>query len=111
MNGEVNERTHHQDQCLYNQNTDTMRNISINCEEDEGDHVITGGYVNPPPRKKLCFSKEQSALLEESSREHHTLNPVNPNMYPPIYLYYSQKFCTMYILVAHIYLNLLLICF
>ncbi|XP_057849870.2 homeobox-leucine zipper protein HOX3 [Cryptomeria japonica] len=38
-------------------------------EEEEGD----GPGV--PPRKKLRLSKEQSALLEESFREHHTLNP------------------------------------
>ncbi|KAJ6356761.1 hypothetical protein OIU78_004793 [Salix suchowensis] len=28
-----------------------------------------------PPRKKLRLSKEQSRLLEESFRQHHTLNP------------------------------------
>lgn len=29
------------------------------------------------PRKKLRLSKEQSAYLEESFKEHNTLNPVN----------------------------------
>ena len=29
-----------------------------------------------PPRKKLRLSKEQSRLLEESFRHHHSLNPV-----------------------------------
>ncbi|KAJ6890967.1 homeobox-leucine zipper protein HOX3-like [Populus alba x Populus x berolinensis] len=28
-----------------------------------------------PPRKKLRLSKEQSRLLEESFRQHHSLNP------------------------------------
>jgi homeobox-leucine zipper protein len=77
--GEVNERTHYQDQGLYNQNTDSLRNIARNCEEDEGDHVSAGGDGSPPPRKKLRLSKEQSALLEESFREHHTLNPKQKN--------------------------------
>lgn len=48
---------------------------------------------NGPTRKKLRLSKEQSAYLEESFREHNTLNPVssttqgpcpNPNPSPPV---------------------------
>eukprot|EP00257_Ricinus_communis_P008445 XP_002526019.2 homeobox-leucine zipper protein HOX3 [Ricinus communis] len=39
--------------------------------EDEEESNINGG----PPRKKLRLSKEQSRLLEESFRQHHTLNP------------------------------------
>lgn len=30
-------------------------------------------------RKKLCLSKEQLALLEESFKEHSTLNPIIPS--------------------------------
>ncbi|XP_050231422.1 homeobox-leucine zipper protein HOX3 [Mercurialis annua] len=39
--------------------------------EDDEESAINGG----PPRKKLRLSKEQSRLLEESFRQHHTLNP------------------------------------
>ncbi|WCJ33540.1 homeobox-leucine zipper protein 17 [Euphorbia peplus] len=38
--------------------------------EDEEDSTNGG-----PPRKKLRLTKEQSRLLEESFRQHHTLNP------------------------------------
>lgn len=34
--------------------------------------------VNGNNRKKLRLSKEQSAFLEESFKEHNTLNPVSP---------------------------------
>lgn len=40
--------------------------------EDEEDSSNGSG----PPRKKLRLTKEQSRLLEESFRQHHTLNPV-----------------------------------
>ncbi|KAJ8769277.1 hypothetical protein K2173_002207 [Erythroxylum novogranatense] len=43
--------------------------ISIVGEDDEENANGT------PPRKKLRLSKEQSCLLEESFRQHHTLNP------------------------------------
>ena len=33
-------------------------------------------------RKKLRLSKEQSAFLEESFKEHNTLNPVSPKFQP-----------------------------
>jgi hypothetical protein len=36
-----------------------------------------------PPRKKLRLSKEQSRLLEESFRQHHSLNPVSTK--PPLF--------------------------
>ncbi|VVA33800.1 PREDICTED: homeobox-leucine zipper [Prunus dulcis] len=39
--------------------------------EDEEDSSNGSG----PPRKKLRLTKEQSRLLEESFRQHHTLNP------------------------------------
>ncbi|PON98166.1 Octamer-binding transcription factor [Trema orientale] len=35
----------------------------------------TSSTHSGPPRKKLRLSKEQSRLLEESFRQHHTLNP------------------------------------
>lgn len=39
-------------------------------------------------RKKLRLSKEQSAYLEESFKEHNTLNPVRfHSFYPQIYYY------------------------
>lgn len=37
---------------------------------------------NALTRKKLRLSKEQSAFLEESFKEHHTLNPVSPPLPP-----------------------------
>ncbi|KAH9320501.1 hypothetical protein KI387_015140 [Taxus chinensis] len=43
--------------------------------EEEGGVTAGGGRGGVPPRKKLRLSKEQSALLEDSFREHHTLNP------------------------------------
>lgn len=44
-------------------------------EDEEDSSNGSGG----PPRKKLRLTKEQSRLLEESFRQHHTLNPVtNP---------------------------------
>ncbi|XP_065857630.1 homeobox-leucine zipper protein HOX3 [Euphorbia lathyris] len=39
--------------------------------EDEEEDATNEG----PPRKKLRLSKDQSRLLEESFRQHHTLNP------------------------------------
>ena len=44
--------------------------ISAGLEDEE---ESTNGA---PPRKKLRLSKDQSRLLEESFRQHHTLNPV-----------------------------------
>ncbi|XP_011023304.1 PREDICTED: homeobox-leucine zipper protein HOX3-like isoform X2 [Populus euphratica] len=43
--------------------------ITAGVEDEE--ESTNGG----PPRKKLRLSKEQSRLLEESFRQHHTLNP------------------------------------
>ncbi|KAI5579858.1 hypothetical protein BDE02_08G116900 [Populus trichocarpa] len=43
--------------------------ITAGMEDEE--ESTNGG----PPRKKLRLSKEQSRLLEESFRQHHTLNP------------------------------------
>ncbi|KAL6192689.1 PREDICTED: homeobox-leucine zipper protein HOX3 [Fragaria vesca subsp. vesca] len=40
-------------------------------EDEEDSSNGSGG----PPRKKLRLTKEQSRLLEESFRQHHTLNP------------------------------------
>ena len=39
--------------------------------------------VNANNRKKLRLSKEQSAFLEESFKEHNTLNPVSPPSHLP----------------------------
>ncbi|KAJ8758488.1 hypothetical protein K2173_000209 [Erythroxylum novogranatense] len=61
----------------------SVRDLDINqipsgAEEDwiiagmEDEEESTNGG---PPRKKLRLSKEQSRLLEESFRQHHTLNP------------------------------------
>lgn len=41
---------------------------------------------NGSTRKKLRLSKDQSAFLEESFKEHSTLNPVSPNFHFPRYL-------------------------
>lgn len=47
-------------------------------EDEEDSSNGSGG----PPRKKLRLTKEQSRLLEESFRQHHTLNPVkNPLLF------------------------------
>ncbi|XP_074352740.1 homeobox-leucine zipper protein HAT4-like [Apium graveolens] len=39
----------------------------IDCEDEDGDNS----------RKKLRLSKDQAAILEDSFKEHNTLNPVN----------------------------------
>jgi len=49
--------------------------ITAGVEDEE--ESTNGG----PPRKKLRLSKEQSRLLEESFRQHHTLNPVTKHSY------------------------------
>lgn len=46
-------------------------------EEEMMSSSINGTTHSGPPRKKLRLSKEQSRLLEESFRQHHTLNPVS----------------------------------
>ncbi|XP_030484314.2 homeobox-leucine zipper protein HOX3 [Cannabis sativa] len=45
--------------------------------EEEDEIMMSSGNTthSGPPRKKLRLSKEQSRLLEESFRQHHTLNP------------------------------------
>lgn len=48
--------------------------ITASMEDEEEILSINGG--SGPPRKKLRLTKEQSRLLEESFRQHHTLNPV-----------------------------------
>jgi homeobox-leucine zipper protein len=53
--------------------------ITAGMEDEE--ESTNGG----PPRKKLRLSKEQSRLLEESFRQHHTLNPVTKHSYLSIY--------------------------
>ena len=45
-------------------------------DEEEMMSSLNNGTHSGPPRKKLRLSKEQSRLLEESFRQHHTLNPV-----------------------------------
>ena len=47
--------------------------ITASMEDEE--ELSNGG--SGPPRKKLRLTKEQSRLLEESFRQHHTLNPVS----------------------------------
>lgn len=44
--------------------------------EDEENSIHNGVSTSAPPRKKLRLTKDQSRLLEDSFRQHHTLNPV-----------------------------------
>ncbi|XWS34499.1 hypothetical protein CRYUN_Cryun21dG0043600 [Craigia yunnanensis] len=62
----------------------TVRDLDINQVPSGGaeDEWITASmeveeesWNGAPPRKKLCLTKEQSRLLEESFRKNHTLNP------------------------------------
>lgn len=50
-------------------------------EENETDRAYSRGISddeeNEASRKKLRLSKDQSAVLEESFKEHNTLNPVS----------------------------------
>ncbi|THU71885.1 hypothetical protein C4D60_Mb04t06220 [Musa balbisiana] len=65
---------------------------SIEEEEEEGG--------NPRP-KKLRLSKEQSRLLEESFRQHHTLNPVSLLSYC-----LHAAFCAFVVVISgHVLLN------
>uniref|UniRef100_A0A7N1A0A3 Homeobox domain-containing protein n=1 Tax=Kalanchoe fedtschenkoi TaxID=63787 RepID=A0A7N1A0A3_KALFE len=55
---------------------DAEDNDTDSPNEDQGRGGGGGRWDrNPPPRKKLRLSKEQSRLLEESFRQNHTLNP------------------------------------
>lgn len=46
---------------------------SLEIDDDDGDAAA---------RKKLRLSKEQAAVLEETFKEHNTLNPVSPVAIP-----------------------------
>lgn len=68
---------------LVTVNTDYVMDIS---ERDPPDSSRRGGYggtsdedENALGRKKLRLTKEQSVFLEESFKEHNTLNPVSPS--------------------------------
>ncbi|EXB89390.1 Homeobox-leucine zipper protein HOX3 [Morus notabilis] len=49
--------------------------MMITANMDDEDEMSTTNIGSGPPRKKLRLTKEQSRLLEESFRQHHTLNP------------------------------------
>lgn len=48
-------------------------------EQQEAEGRASDDDENGSTRKKLRLSKEQSAFLEESFKEHTTLNPVSPH--------------------------------
>ena len=63
----------HHDQYTYNTNTskqDTLEVVANRANNEEEGIASTG-------REKLRLSKDQPALLEESFRQHNTLNPVS----------------------------------
>lgn len=72
-------------------------------EELEVERVISSSRVSDEDddgsngRKKLRLTKSQSALLEESFKQHSTLNPV-PFCHFTIYYYFSQNYLIIYIL-------------
>lgn len=49
------------------------------CEAERASSRASDEEENGLTRKKLRLSKEQSAFLEESFKEHNTLNPVSQN--------------------------------
>ena len=64
-----------------------MRDLDINQPAYGGEEEYPMGSIEEeeeeggtPRPKKLRLSKEQSRLLEESFRQHHTLNPVGPTL-------------------------------
>ena len=71
-NNNYNNNHHdHQDQD-HDQEWMMISTASMELDEEEISNINGSG----PPRKKLRLTKEQSRLLEESFRQHHTLNPV-----------------------------------
>ena len=64
------------DFCLRNGNADAAGRNRREHEGEGGDRA-SDDDENGSTRKKLRLSKEQSAFLEESFKEHTTLNPVS----------------------------------
>jgi homeobox-leucine zipper protein len=56
------------------------------CSRDSDDEDGAGGDAS---RKKLRLSKEQSLVLEETFKEHNTLNPVSSFLF--IYFFYRVR--------------------
>lgn len=69
-----------------NGRTNGKRDLEANeAENDRGaSSRASDEDENGLARKKLRLTKEQSAFLEESFKEHSTLNPVSPNLSPTI---------------------------
>ena len=57
---------------------ETERSSSRNSDDEE----------NASARKKLRLSKEQSAFLEQSFKQHSTLNPVSPPFISKLFFYF-----------------------
>lgn len=71
------------DICLYNyKNSGGGNSYKRDHSEGEAERASSRASddddTNGSTRKKLRLSKEQSAFLEESFKEHNTLNPVSP---------------------------------
>lgn len=70
------------DICLYNYRNSGGNNYKRDHSEGEAERASSRASddddANGSTRKKLRLSKEQSAFLEESFKEHNTLNPVSP---------------------------------
>ncbi|XP_062111092.1 homeobox-leucine zipper protein HOX3-like [Humulus lupulus] len=64
-------RDHHH----HHDHHDHDHNNQEDSMEDEDEMMMSSTTHSGPPRKKLRLTKEQSRLLEESFRQHHTLNP------------------------------------
>jgi hypothetical protein len=58
--------------CICKGEISDMDAVSCRGGRDESEDIIRPGT----PREKLCLSKYQSSILEESFREHFTLSPV-----------------------------------
>lgn len=56
----------------------SKRDLEETDAEKDGSRGGSDDDENGSTRKKLRLSKEQSAFLEESFKEHSTLNPVSP---------------------------------
>lgn len=57
----------------------SKRSSDLEMETERASSRISDDEENGSARKKLRLSKEQSAFLEESFKEHSTLNPVSQN--------------------------------
>ena len=58
--------------------------------ERASSHGISDEEDADGSRKKLRLSKDQSAILEESFKEHNTLNPVSTNI-TALHLFFNTK--------------------